>query len=445
LTITATVNSGAGGDTITNTASVTNVDQADANSSNDSASIAIDPSATIALTLSAGWTMASCPGEPVNGDVPTLVDGTPVLPYVYTWNPVTHVYDQVDTIQSETCYWFAATEDTQLAIQYQPITTMTCQLKGGWNMMGSVSDDVPVSSLTSVPDDAVLPYIYGWNTDTGAYDMVSTITPGGGYWVAATVDAELTLDGTQPPAAPSARVVKAIKPSWESVISIQTQSQRQKLMFGMHSSASGGFDRLLDKSNPPSPAWGSDILKAGWLINDTHFPLLNGSYVGDDSHASWELSVELSEPGELHWKHLPKAYRCLLQYDGQVIQMRDTKSIYLSEGSHTLTLVLDSFASFLPNSTQLLGNYPNPFNPETWIPYRLSETSDVGLVIYDMSGRKVRQFRLYDQLAGEYQDKEHAVYWDGRNEVGETVSSGVYFYSLQTSGASQTRKLVIIR
>jgi hypothetical protein len=127
-----------------------------------------------------------------------------------------------------------------------------------------------------------------------------------------------------------------------------------------------------------------------------------------------------------------------------MIQMQDAGSIYLPSGSHTLTLILDSLAS-LPRRTQLLANYPNPFNPETWIPYHLSEASDVTIVIYDMSGREVRRFHLQNQLAGEYQDKSHAVYWDGRNHSGEVVSSGVYFYSLQTARASQTRKLVIIR
>jgi hypothetical protein len=107
-------------------------------------------------------------------------------------------------------------------------------------------------------------------------------------------------------------------------------------------------------------------------------------------------------------------------------------------------LVLDAFES-LPKRTELLPNYPNPANPETWIPYCLAEPGDVTLVIYDTSGREIRRFHLYSQLAGEYKDKDHAIHWDGKNQAGEPVSSGVYFYSLQASGASQTGKLAIIR
>ncbi len=399
------------------------------------------------LTLSEGWNMASCPGDPVISDVATLVKDTPVLPYVYTWNSDTQTYDQADTLQFGLCYWFAATQNTQLAIQYQPRAIAIYQVEEGWNMIGSVSGNVPVSSLTSNPASVVLPYVYGWNAATGTYDIVDTIVPGGGYWVAVTADAELTLNSTQIPTAPPAHVnsdVKATKAGWESVIAVQTQSQHQQLTFGMHSSASEGFDRSLDKPEPPPPAQVNKAIKAGWLIADANFSLLNGSFVGDGSHASWELSVELSEPGELGWSHLPTAYRCVLQYDGQMVQMQDGEYIYLPEGNHTFTLVLDAFAS-LPSQTQLLANYPNPFNPETWIPYRLSEAGDVTLTIYDMAGREVRQLRLYNQLSGEYQDKEHAIHWDGRNKVGEAVSSGIYFYSLQTAGGSQTRKLVVIR
>ena len=404
---------------------------------------------TLSIPFFAGWNMASCPGEPVNGDVATLVNGTPVLPQIYTWIPANQDYSgPVDTIQFGVGYWFPAIADAQLDIECEPRDTMTVQLTAGWNMVGSVSGDVPVTSLTSVPAGAVLTSsIYRWNVAIGNYEVVGTIVPGGGYWIPTIADAELTMDSTQAPAAPPAQVrigVDMIKPSWESVIAIQTQSQRQQLTFGMHPSASGGFDRLLDKPNPPLSVLGSNALKASWMINDTYFSLLNESFVGDSAHANWELSVELSEPGELRWSHLPTAYRCLLKYDEQMIQMQDVESIYLPEGHHTLTLVLDSFAS-LPKRTQLLANYPNPFNPETWIPYHLSDDGDVTLVIYDMSGREVRQFHLGNQLAGEYQDKEHALHWDGRNHVGETVSSGVYFYSLQTYRVSQTRKLVVIR
>ena len=96
-----------------------------------------------------------------------------------------------------------------------------------------------------------------------------------------------------------------------------------------------------------------------------------------------------------------------------------------------------------PDKTDLLPNYPNPFNPETWIPYQLSEPADVTLTIYAVNGTVVRTLALGHQPAGIYKDKARAAYWDGRNAVGEPVASGVYFYTLTAGEFTATRKLLI--
>ena len=98
-----------------------------------------------------------------------------------------------------------------------------------------------------------------------------------------------------------------------------------------------------------------------------------------------------------------------------------------------------------PDTTELLPNYPNPFNPETWIPYHLAHAADVTLTIYDTQGVLVRQLDLGYQQAGYYTDRTRAAYWDGRNRLGESVASGVYFYQLQAGEFSATRKLVILK
>ena len=98
-----------------------------------------------------------------------------------------------------------------------------------------------------------------------------------------------------------------------------------------------------------------------------------------------------------------------------------------------------------PDVTVLLPNYPNPFNPETWIPYHLAHTADVVLTIYDTKGVIVRRLDLGHQPAGYYTNKIQAAYWNGRNNLGEIVGSGVYFYHLQAGDFSATRKLVILK
>ena len=97
----------------------------------------------------------------------------------------------------------------------------------------------------------------------------------------------------------------------------------------------------------------------------------------------------------------------------------------------------------IPETTALLPNYPNPLNPETWIPYHLATDAAVVLTIYDVRGNGVRELRLGHQPAGVYESRGRAAYWDGRNSVGEPVASGLYFYTLTAGDFTATRKLLI--
>ena len=97
----------------------------------------------------------------------------------------------------------------------------------------------------------------------------------------------------------------------------------------------------------------------------------------------------------------------------------------------------------IPETTALLPNYPNPFNPETWIPYHLAKDAEVTLTIYDMRGVAIRELLLGYQSAGVYESRGRAAYWDGRNKFGEPVASGVYFYTLTAGDFTATRKLLI--
>ena len=100
-------------------------------------------------------------------------------------------------------------------------------------------------------------------------------------------------------------------------------------------------------------------------------------------------------------------------------------------------------AAITPKETALLPNYPNPFNPETWIPYQLAKPAEVTLNIYAVDGKLVRTLALGHQPVGSYQEKSRAAYWDGRNAVGEPVASGVYFYTLKAGDFAATRKMLI--
>jgi len=108
-----------------------------------------------------------------------------------------------------------------------------------------------------------------------------------------------------------------------------------------------------------------------------------------------------------------------------------------------LSVVLDSVG--LPDRTELLQNYPNPFNPETWIPYKLAEAGDVMIRIYDLSGRLIRRFDLGHKEPGFYVGRGRAVYWNGRNDAGERVSSGVYVVELRSGDFRATRRMMLVK
>ena len=102
-------------------------------------------------------------------------------------------------------------------------------------------------------------------------------------------------------------------------------------------------------------------------------------------------------------------------------------------------------AAMAPNATELHPNYPNPFNPETWIPYQLQKSADVQIAIYSQSGVLVRELSLGYQRAGQYMSRSRAAYWDGRNQLGEPVASGLYFYTLTAGDFSATRRMLILK
>ena len=118
------------------------------------------------------------------------------------------------------------------------------------------------------------------------------------------------------------------------------------------------------------------------------------------------------------------------------------KDASVARGIEALERLLDSVA---PGETALLANYPNPFNPETWLPYQLAEDATVSLTIYDVAGAPVRRLEMGHQRAGYYTDRGSAAYWDGRNGSGEAVPSGIYFYELATPSFRDLRRMVIVK
>ena len=111
----------------------------------------------------------------------------------------------------------------------------------------------------------------------------------------------------------------------------------------------------------------------------------------------------------------------------------------------TLYFLIQSASQKISSQNRLAQNYPNPFNPETWIPYQLAQDAYVAITILDASGRVVRTIDVGYRPAGSYVSKDGAVHWDGKNSLGETVVSGVYFYSIRAGNFKAVKKMVVVR
>ena len=154
--------------------------------------------------------------------------------------------------------------------------------------------------------------------------------------------------------------------------------------------------------------------------------------------------------GKVYWTEKGKLRRA--NFDGGNIQdvvigLGELTDIALGIDStgHTGVAAAPATEMTVAEQTRLLANYPNPFNPETWIPYQLVNPSDVQITIYDTRGSVVRQLDLGHQQEGYYTSRSRAAYWDGRNAVGERVASGIYFYQFQADNVSLLRKMVILK
>jgi len=127
------------------------------------------------------------------------------------------------------------------------------------------------------------------------------------------------------------------------------------------------------------------------------------------------------------------------------IDQLESNSSRSNEDEIALNVLKAILPERLPTQTQLLANYPNPFNPETWIPFKLAQDSTVTAKIYDVTGKQIRIIELGHVPAGNYVESNRAIYWDGKTDTGEQVSSGTYFYQIEAEDYADTRKMVILK
>jgi len=179
---------------------------------------------------------------------------------------------------------------------------------------------------------------------------------------------------------------------------------------------------------------------------------LSGDVNGDSSVNIFDLVMVAGNFGKSNVAAAPTVLANKLTFTTQqkwsiqsaIVELKDMSARSQAE-ELVLNLLIAILPERLPEQTQLLPNYPNPFNPETWIPFELSQDSKVSITIYDIAGTPVRNISMGYLQAGSYVSQSKAAYWDGKTDTGERVASGTYFYTLKTAGYVSTQKMIILK
>jgi hypothetical protein len=159
------------------------------------------------------------------------------------------------------------------------------------------------------------------------------------------------------------------------------------------------------------------------------------------------IHISFASSGSLNNNMLAKILFSILTDKFTPLNFKNVE--FYSSDTHPLSsrIINGVFKSWAipPKYSALLQNFPNPFNPDTWIPYQLKEGSDVMIRVYSSTGELVRKLALGHKSAGSYLSRDRAAYWDGNNDAGERVANGVYFYSIHANGFTNVKKLIVLK
>jgi hypothetical protein len=183
------------------------------------------------------------------------------------------------------------------------------------------------------------------------------------------------------------------------------------------------------------------------VLNAVDVSSAPGILLADDIAEPGMVQIAFAGIDGLNSRTLAEIRFDILADDVSPLALRSVE-LYSSEALPLISRCINrEFTSWAipPERSALLQNFPNPFNPETWIPYQLREGSEVNIRIYSIAGDLVRELDLGYRPAGLYVSQDRAAYWDGMNASGEEVASGIYFYSIYSDDLTAVRKLIVLR
>jgi steroid delta-isomerase-like uncharacterized protein len=201
-------------------------------------------------------------------------------------------------------------------------------------------------------------------------------------------------------------------------------------------------------------AWA--FLVNGFVLNGDMLNINNGNYIVTVKNLNTGLVISESVGSDGYFANAyadlsrksvvkvgDKIEVAVTDNSGELVSGPFVYSISQNEIANAMLNIHVKLGDIIPKDTALLQNYPNPFNPATWIPFQLKESSNVKIIIYNSTGNLIRTLELGYKEPGVYTSQQKAIHWDGKNDSGETVSSGVYFYNIKAGDFSSTKKMIV--
>jgi hypothetical protein len=354
-----------------------------------------------------GWNLVSLPvgvfDATYSSIYPDAVPGT-----LYGFNGT---YVPGTVLENGDGYWLFFDAEGSNNVSGSSIDQITISLSEGWNLLGSLSSAFESSSIDDPEGIVVSGSIYGFE---GTYQSTTTLQPGKGYWINASADGQVTLnsDGTA-----------RIKPFADRTADANViRFNGIPLYFGITIPE----DELQSYELPPKPPSGAFDVR----------------FNGNMKVMQEEGQIALSNPTETltvsyEIKHETGSVWVLVSNNGNEYPLHHSGTFQNIENGSGFTLKKESS---LPAEYALSQNFPNPFNPTTTIAYSIPENSKVKLTIYNLTGRRITDLVQSQISAGIY-----SVNWDGTNDTGHPVSSGLYLYTIETDNFRAMKKMIYMK
>lgn len=388
------------------------------------------PPFVLSDTVNAGWNIVSLPLTVQNSFKDSVFAFSTSSAFAYEGG----TYAVKDSLTVGTGYWLRFDSMRIIDMEGEAVFRDTMHVVEGWNLIGSISEPVPIESLRTIPSDIIVSSFFSFEGYYKPLQQTESLKPARGYWIKVNQDGEMIV----------AHDTVLAKRAFVSTVSIDRFNRltitdraghQQSLFFGGTDAANVPIERY---ELPPKPPQGSfDVRFASQRFAEVFNQTGSQEFPIQVSFAEYPISIE--------WNVRTAATPALLNVGAERVALTDQGSIVVSEPRTAVSLI--ARPSEIPGTVALFQNYPNPFNPSTEIRYSVAEPSDVTIGVFDLLGKEVQALVQRELPVGEF-----AARWEGKDENGRTMPSGVYVIRLSViphDGAHQptsaSKKIVLMK